>query len=67
MASSTQTAGVHDRELEVLRWRYDELRRSGFTQAHAKLLAADYEVDLHVATRLLRSGCPEDLALRILH
>jgi hypothetical protein len=53
--------------LPVLAWRYAVLERVGFSTAAAIELAENADVDLHVACDLLNSGCPEELALRILN
>lgn len=50
----------------ILRWRLDELRQAGYEDLAAFAIAADLEIDLHVATDLPRHGCPLDLAVRIL-
>ena len=56
-----------DAEAELVRsWRTEELERAGYTPEDARHLADLAHVDLHQATRLLRGGCPVDLALRIL-
>ena len=56
-----------DAEAElVLTWRTEELERAGYAPDEARQLAELGHVDLHQATRLLRSGCPAELALRIL-
>ncbi|HWB55501.1 MAG TPA: hypothetical protein VG479_01025 [Gaiellaceae bacterium] len=47
-------------------WRMEELERAGYALAHAEQLADLTYVDLHLATGLLRQGCPSELALRIL-
>jgi hypothetical protein len=47
-------------------WRLEELRRAGYSALAAKELAARLDVDLHRAADMLRSGCGEELALRIL-
>jgi hypothetical protein len=61
------TAEIIDRrESHVTRWRFDELRRAGFEREDALVVASTVEVDLHLATRLLRDGCPRQTALRIL-
>ena len=57
---------VERRESEVLRWRFEELRRAGFPTEDALAVASNGQVDLHLATRLLRDGCPHETALRIL-
>ena len=54
-------------ELErVERWRAEELERAGYAREAAKQIAHRHDVDLHHAVDLLRSGCPQDIALRIL-
>jgi hypothetical protein len=56
-----------DAEAELVRsWRMEELERAGYTLADAEQLADLTYVDLHLATGLLRRGCPSELALRIL-
>jgi hypothetical protein len=50
----------------VIRWRRDELERAGYDRPSAKEIAERVEVDLHFATDLLRQGCPQDTALKIL-
>jgi hypothetical protein len=50
----------------ILRWRFEELVRSGYDIGSALVLASHVEVDLHAASALCRRGCPPDTALRIL-
>ena len=50
----------------ILRWRADELERAGYDRRNAVELARRQDVDLHRAIELLESGCPPELALRIL-
>ncbi len=50
----------------ILRWRFEELVRSGYDIGSALVLASHVEVDLHVARGLTDRGCPPDTALRIL-
>jgi hypothetical protein len=50
----------------ILRWRFEELVRSGYDIGSALVLASHVEVDLHTATDLALRGCPADTALRIL-
>jgi hypothetical protein len=60
---------VDDREEEAERvrlWRLEELQRAGYERKMARTLAERSYVDLHLATALLRRGCPVDTALRIL-
>jgi hypothetical protein len=50
----------------VLGWRLGELVAAGYEAGDALLLAADTEVDLHLAADLPRRGCPHTTALHIL-
>jgi hypothetical protein len=50
----------------ILRWRFEELVRSGYDIGSALVLASHVEVDLHDASSLTRRGCPPETALRIL-
>ena len=63
MATAQKT---ETRDSDVLRWRFEELRRAGFETEDALVLAADAGIDLHQATALLHRGCPPETALRIL-
>ena len=49
----------------VLRWRFDELVRAGYAREDAELLARHRDVDLHLATDLVRAGCPSGTAVKI--
>jgi hypothetical protein len=53
-------------EEAVVRWRFDELVRAGYTWGLALRLAKCRDVDLRVAEKLVRTGCPHETALRIL-
>jgi hypothetical protein len=64
-AAQFEQLGMIEAE-EVLRWRFSELVRAGYTPADAIVVASHVEVDLHVAVDLLQRGCPEETALRIL-
>jgi hypothetical protein len=56
-----------DTEAErVLLWREEELERAGYGHDTARRLAESTHVDLHLATELLRRGCPESMAVQIL-
>ena len=50
----------------VVKWRREELENAGYGRAAADLLSGLRYVDLHVATKLLRDGCPPSTALEIL-
>ena len=49
----------------VRRWRFDELVRAGYDDEDAIELAFYLDVDLHLATSLVRRGCPSSTAVRI--
>ena len=53
-------------EERVLSWRRESLLAAGYEARHALKLALRPEVDLHLAVRLRRTGCPRETALRIL-
>jgi hypothetical protein len=58
-----------ERETEedrVLTWRRQELERAGYSEQIAEMLSELRYVDLHLATQLLRRGCPPQTALQIL-
>ena len=42
----------------ILRWRFEELVRSGYDIGSALVLASHVEVDLHDASSLTQRGCP---------
>lgn len=65
---STADLGLEDgTELERIEsWRAHELERAGYDSTSAACLAAVHDVDLHRAIELIESGCPPELALRIL-
>ena len=50
----------------VAAWRFEVLVRTGYSPAQARKLAAELDVDLRLAERLLADGCPPDVAARIL-
>ncbi len=49
----------------VRRWRFDQLVRAGYEDGDAIELAFHLDVDLHLATNLVRRGCPSSTAVRI--
>lgn len=53
-------------EERVLSWRQESLLAAGYDLKHALKLALRSEVDLHLAVRLGRAGCPPETAARIL-
>jgi hypothetical protein len=65
--STTEAEIVHDSELgRVIDWRAKELRRAGYDPEVAREIAGRLEIDLHRAIDLLKSGCPQETAARIL-
>jgi phage gp29-like protein len=59
----------HDADTEidvVFEWRLEALQRAGYPRAQARLLAAAQEIDLREAERLLKQGCPAEIAAKIL-
>ncbi len=51
---------------QVQRWRTERLERAGYPASSAAELASRHDIDLHQAISLVESGCPVDIALRIL-
>lgn len=50
----------------VAAWRRSQLERSGFSELLAAQAAFDDRYDLHELIELVDSGCPPELAIRIL-
>lgn len=50
---------------EILEYRKSEYARMGFPDYLTEYLAATF-IDLHEMERLLKNGCPHDLAMEIL-
>ena len=48
------------------RWRTEQLQAAGFPLREARAMSERADIDLHLAVRLLRDGCPVATALRIL-
>ena len=64
--TAAQFEALEVSEAEVVRrWRFDELVRAGYEHEDAIELAFHLDVDLHVATNLVRRGCPSGTAVRI--
>ena len=51
---------------ELVRWRRDQLTRSGFPLPLAARIAKDGGYDLHALIELVERSCPPELAVRIL-
>jgi hypothetical protein len=50
----------------IIDWRLEQLVEAGYDADDALMLVLRRDVDLHQATRLLRDGCPVEIALQIL-
>jgi hypothetical protein len=50
----------------LISWRQEELERAGYDKRAALALALETSVDLHLAVDIIRRGCPQRTALRIL-
>jgi hypothetical protein len=50
---------------ELVRWRREQLRDSGFPLPLAARLATDPRYDLHALIELVERGCAPELAARI--
>ena len=61
-----ELAGLETEEERVFSWRHASLLAAGYEHRLAFKLALRPEVDLHLAVRLRRDGCPPDVAARIL-
>jgi hypothetical protein len=66
MAAIAESSSFESQSRLVVAWRYEELKRAGYGEREAMELALRRDVDLHVALRLLRNGCPVEIAVRIL-
>jgi hypothetical protein len=65
--NATETEVVFESEhRRVVDWRLQELLRAGYGEGGARDIAEQVEIDLHRAVDLLKSGCPQETALRIL-
>jgi len=64
--STTQTEVVESELARVVGWRLGKLQRAGYGEEGGRDIAERLEIDLHRAIDLLKSGCPEETALRIL-
>ncbi|MDX6422956.1 MAG: hypothetical protein QOI67_427 [Gaiellaceae bacterium] len=50
----------------LVSWRRGQLLASGFSRRLAGRVACEAHYDLHALIELVESGCPPDLAVRIL-
>jgi hypothetical protein len=64
-AADTETREGTEIE-RIERWRAEALERAGYEPRMAAELASRLDIDLHLATDLLASGCSQELAVQIL-
>jgi hypothetical protein len=57
---------TRERAGDTVRWRREQLVRSGFPLPLAARVARDSRFDLHALIELVERGCPVELAVRIL-
>lgn len=55
-----------DEEERVIAWRFLRLLEGGYDLEEAQAIAVDKSIDLHKAVKLVKSGCPYELATGIL-
>ncbi len=65
-AISNELTALETEEERVFSWRQVSLLAAGYDLRLALKLALRADVDLHLAIRLRRTGCPPDTAARIL-
>jgi hypothetical protein len=61
-----ELAALETEEERVFSWRHASLLGAGYDHRLALKLALRADVDLHLALRLQRDGCPLETAARIL-
>jgi hypothetical protein len=64
--AATELNPVETETEKVERWRAEALEKVGYDIVSAYELATRPDVDLHRAIELVESGCPPEIALRIL-
>jgi hypothetical protein len=65
--ATIETEALEAGETALIRaWRLEALERGGYDQPLANELAEHGDVDLHLAVDLLRRGCSQELAAKIL-
>ncbi len=64
--AATELNPVETETEKVERWRAEALEKVGYDIVSAYELATRSDVDLHRAIELVESGCPPEVALRIL-
>lgn len=66
-AATTQVILSDETERErVIRWRVEQLAKVGYSWPAAMVVAANTQIDLHLAVDLVHRGCRPDVAVRIL-
>lgn len=63
---TNELAALETEEERIFSWRHASLLTAGYDHRLALKLALRTDVDLHLALRLMRVGCPADTAARIL-
>ena len=66
MAAARLDALDDTEEERIIRWRLEALTRAGYDWPASMMIAVRPDIDLHLASDLLRRGCPPDVALQIL-
>lgn len=61
-----ELAALETEEERIFSWRHASLLAAGYDHRLALKLALRTDVDLHLALRLMRDGCPVETAARIL-
>jgi hypothetical protein len=56
----------HERDVQVVRWRRNQLAEAGVPLPLAAGIASDPRYDVHALIELVERGCPPELAARIL-
>ncbi len=66
-AATTQVFLADETERErVIRWRVEQLAKVGYSWPAAMVIAANTQVDLHLAVELVEQGCAPTTAAEIL-
>jgi hypothetical protein len=66
IVTTAELEPVAEEQEQVRLWRLTALKRAGYEDEAAQVLARRHDVDLHHAVDLVRRGCPTETALRIL-
>jgi hypothetical protein len=60
-----RTTTTNEEAVDVIRWRREQLVRTGFAPSLAAAIAKDSRYDLHALIELVEQGCALALAVRI--